>query len=601
VTRRSLGLRLLALVILTLLAVVWNQHSPTLFFDHQITLGESLGIFALLTFGWSGLVVGVAAEAVTVQLWGQPLHLLIGIGQLIWLKLFLDHFNGGAPNNDNGRVVPATIAYWLVLGIPLQTWLYCSQLGINPPTSLALSLKEGVTGVLSAAIALLLTILWRAWRAGRGGPPISIRGVSFATVLLAIGLPAVLISLQFSQELTRRILEGRLLRLQTVAATAGRIRGNGKPMPLTGDPGAIAFQLQDGRGTFASDPALFRRLSRDFQPEQPSRTEVPQLTLLVERRSPQQSLLRALDGYWSTSLRTTALPGALGPASVTVVQPARGLLEQINRHELLHSQLLLAGLLLGGAVLSEALGAALEQQFHAVIGGSRLPPRPGTLPSRLPSLRRSRIRELNELVQLLNNRSRQINRLSRSLSKSNSALLHSKQALEQISITDPLTGCFNRRELMRRLAVELRRASRQPTDLSCLQFDIDLFKQVNDAFGHGVGDAVLVGIAAAVRRRLRDTDCFCRSGGEEFTVLLSGCPAEEAARVAEDLRRLVASLSIPVVTLDSCHALVRTSISVGLASLTSGDDDKGDSLLRRADQALYRAKQQGRNRVEISE
>lgn len=592
------GGRLLALGLLTLLAVAWNQHSPTLFFDHQITLGESLALFALLEFGWLALVVGLAAEAVTVQLWGQPLHLLVGIGQLIWIKCCLDRFNGGPVNNDNGRVVMYTIAYWLLLGIPLQTWLYWSQLNLDPSTSLALTLKEAVTGVLSAAIALLLIIVGRVWQAGRGGAPISIRGVSFATVLIAIGLPAVLISLQFSQELTNRILEGRLLRLQTVAAAAPRMRNSSKPMLLPADDGAIAFEIRDGRGTFLSDPALFQRLALAYKPDWPSRTGLDDMTLLVPRRSPDQGLRRRLDGYWSTTLAIAPMAASQEPASVTVVQPARALLEQINRTELLPSQLLLGGLLLGGALVSEVLGATLERQFLSVIGRSSLPVRPGTLPTRLPRLQPSRIRELNVLVQLLNSRSRQINRLTRSLRQSNSALLHSKQALEQISITDPLTGCFNRRELERRLAVELRRASRQPTDLSCLQFDIDLFKQVNDAFGHAVGDAVLVGIAAAVRRRLRDTDCFCRSGGEEFTVLLSGCPVAEAAHVAEDLRRLVATLSIPVVTLDGCHALVRTSISVGLASLSPSDD--GESLLRRADQALYLAKQLGRNRVEIS-
>jgi hypothetical protein len=142
VNRRSLSLRLLALSILTLLAVVWNQHSPTLFFDHQITLGESLGLFALLAFGWSGLVVGLAAEAVTVQLWGQPLHLLVGIGQLIWLKLFLDHFNGGAVNNDNGRVVPATIAFWL-LPVNWDNLTRSSRFGGPPPLGFGLFQIDG--------------------------------------------------------------------------------------------------------------------------------------------------------------------------------------------------------------------------------------------------------------------------------------------------------------------------------------------------------------------------------------------------------------------------------------------------------------------------
>ena len=109
--------------------------------------------------------------------------------------------------------------------------------------------------------------------------------------------------------------------------------------------------------------------------------------------------------------------------------------------------------------------------------------------------------------------------------------------MHHLSTTDPLTGCYNRRELIRRLNEEIARADRQEGELSYLCFDIDFFKRVNDTYGHAMGDAVLVNVADAIRSRLRATDCFCRSGGEEFTILLPNCSSEAGRNYAE-LQRL---------------------------------------------------------------
>jgi diguanylate cyclase (GGDEF)-like protein len=196
------------------------------------------------------------------------------------------------------------------------------------------------------------------------------------------------------------------------------------------------------------------------------------------------------------------------------------------------------------------------------------------------------------MVRLINNRITNNNRLTQALRRSNQQLAVSKRQLEKLSTTDPLTGCFNRRELQRRLDEEIRRSGRAGTALSCLCIDIDHFKEVNDTFGHPSGDEVLRRVAVSLGGRIRSTDCLCRSGGEEFTLLLSCCNATAAIAMAEQLRLAIAAVEIP-----TAAGMISVTISLGVTGYRPGRDD-AESLLSRADRALYQAKALGRNRVE---
>lgn len=160
--------------------------------------------------------------------------------------------------------------------------------------------------------------------------------------------------------------------------------------------------------------------------------------------------------------------------------------------------------------------------------------------------------------------------------------------LERIAATDRLTGAANRASFEEQLLAEQQRPDRAP--FSVLLFDIDGFKRINDTWGHARGDAVLKEIVRRVRATLRSTDTLARWGGEEFAVLLPQTEAAEARVVAEKIR----------------HALVHqpfervgdVTASIGVAMALGGES--GASLLGRADEALYRAKRDGRNRVEVS-
>jgi len=134
--------RLAALAGLAAAAVAVNVFAPTVFFDVQLMLGASLGVYAILEFGWAGLVVGVAALMVTLVRWKHPFELLIGTGHLIWLKVFLDRFNGGPDRQGNGRIVLASIAYWIAVGLPCELLHFTQYFGLDLVKAAGLGLKE---------------------------------------------------------------------------------------------------------------------------------------------------------------------------------------------------------------------------------------------------------------------------------------------------------------------------------------------------------------------------------------------------------------------------------------------------------------------------
>ena len=163
--------------------------------------------------------------------------------------------------------------------------------------------------------------------------------------------------------------------------------------------------------------------------------------------------------------------------------------------------------------------------------------------------------------------------------------------VQRQAITDDLTGLVNRRRFIEALDAEVERARRFGSALTIVLADLDNFKQVNDEFGHHGGDVVLRAFADLIRSHVRDVDVCGRIGGEEFAILLPETDLAGAARVAERMRQSLNAVPISVSDAASIHA----ACSFGVAQLESGQS--GDDLLRAADAALYRAKDEGKNRV----
>ncbi|HZG98605.1 MAG TPA: diguanylate cyclase [Nocardioidaceae bacterium] len=168
---------------------------------------------------------------------------------------------------------------------------------------------------------------------------------------------------------------------------------------------------------------------------------------------------------------------------------------------------------------------------------------------------------------------------------------------ERLAVTDGLTGLYNRRFITELLTIEVDRALRGQRPLSVIAIDIDHFKRINDTHGHPVGDAVLGEVGRRLSGALRGSDVLARTGGEEFLVLAHDTDAVEVLDVAERIRQAVGTSDV-VLNPTSAHPKlpgVRVTVSIGLATLEEGDSY--DSLSRRADRALYAAKEGGRDRV----
>jgi two-component system, cell cycle response regulator len=169
-----------------------------------------------------------------------------------------------------------------------------------------------------------------------------------------------------------------------------------------------------------------------------------------------------------------------------------------------------------------------------------------------------------------------------------------KTMLEKLAITDYLTGIYNVRYFYNRLEEEFSRAERYQLPLSCIMFDIDYFKKINDTFGHRIGDIVLREFAQLVRSYTRKSDIFARYGGEEFIMLLPQTEQKGAITEAERIRKAVVEHSF-----HAKEANIRITLSAGIASLPNNRIKNYDELIHSADTAMFEAKQKGRNSVVV--
>lgn len=186
-----------------------------------------------------------------------------------------------------------------------------------------------------------------------------------------------------------------------------------------------------------------------------------------------------------------------------------------------------------------------------------------------------------------------IQRLRGRLRQSNLELRNAVDRIQDIALRDDLTGVFNRRYLSEALRQEQTRSGRSGAKLALCIIDLDHFKSINDRFGHASGDAVLRIFAGAVQQVLRGGDIFGRFGGEEFLLVLPQTTAEGALASAERVRENVARTPFPALPGDA-----RVTVTIGVTMVSAGEDIS--EAMRRADQALYRGKAEGRNRVVFS-
>lgn len=162
--------------------------------------------------------------------------------------------------------------------------------------------------------------------------------------------------------------------------------------------------------------------------------------------------------------------------------------------------------------------------------------------------------------------------------------------LEHLATIDPLTSIYNRRKFNEVLSYELRRDERYHSGISFILCDMDNFKTINDDYGHNTGDEVLILFAKLVKECIRSSDTFARWGGEEFVLLLPETGYERAIQISDKIRRLTENTRFSTVD--------KITVSFGITQYLEGDT--ADTLFKRADKALYKAKNNGRNRIEVN-
>lgn len=168
--------------------------------------------------------------------------------------------------------------------------------------------------------------------------------------------------------------------------------------------------------------------------------------------------------------------------------------------------------------------------------------------------------------------------------------------LRLIALTDPMTKLYNRRYFNAISTHFLALAKREKRPLSIIMLDIDKFKKINDTYGHQVGDKVIIRLASLLTYNQRKSDVVCRFGGEEFVMLLPNTSKLEAKKLAENIRKRVEADSIPL----NSNKTINFTVSIGVSEVDLYNDTDIEKAIRQADDALYQAKESGRNKVEVA-
>ncbi|NIM51339.1 MAG: diguanylate cyclase [Gemmatimonadales bacterium] len=249
--------------------------------------------------------------------------------------------------------------------------------------------------------------------------------------------------------------------------------------------------------------------------------------------------------------------------------------------------LMVSGLLVSIGLIAYLLGLTIVRPLNRLTAGAKKVA-DGDLDVDLPVVTRG---EVGYMTRVFNRMVARLRRSREQLAAANLSLSEKNEELARLSVTDALTGLYNRRYLTETLANEVARAQRHEHAFAVLMIDIDHFKKVNDRYGHLMGDDVLIGIASSLARSVREVDYAARYGGEEFLLLLPETGLDGAVKTAERIRVQLAGEKYA-----AGKDKVTVTVSVGVAGYPSHGDTP-ESIIASADAALYQAKRRGRNRV----
>ena len=390
--------RIGGLALCSALAVVVNHWPLTLFFHAELLLGNCFSVLALLNWGWPGLLVGVLAALSGVPA-GGGMQLLITMVGLIWLQLVLIQGDAHQNHRDDGRVVLAAIAYWLVPGgLTILLWDW-KVLGLSWLLAAGHAAQLALTGMLSAVIGNAMYVAWLLLQAQRQRGAVSLRGIVFALLTVLMTLPAVVLAKSRASDAHQQALKSIRTKLEEIAQLAAVLPASDLLQLMQQKPSLLLEREQPGLGRWQSDPARIRKLERTYAPsaELPGRNwawaKSPQpetLRFWVPRDEPVE-LKRHREAYWQL-----ALIGA-GGRRIQVYEPARGWVEDLDGRMQWRSFSKLAVLILLASLISDRLAQALARQIQCLSNGDAQ-----------RTLQPSGLRELDALVLHVNQTEQQL-------------------------------------------------------------------------------------------------------------------------------------------------------------------------------------------------
>jgi diguanylate cyclase (GGDEF)-like protein len=372
---------------------------------------------------------------------------------------------------------------------------------------------------------------------------------------------------------------------------------------------AVPVQRLDGRviGAFAAELNLrpVQRVLRTFAPESTSTSSIHLLNAegvlvgssrelssnpvkaALKRATFQRLTQREGEPVSYLSFTGSRVVGSLKrvpqvPWAILAETPANEAFHEVNRFRNL-AMLVMVSLLIVAAAGAYRFGVIIVRPLDRLIEGARKVAS-GQLDVDLPVAGGD---EVGYLTKVFNGMVWRLREGRQELDAKNEKLLQQNEELEKLSLTDGLTGLANRRFLVQQLNEEALRCRRTKKEFSVLMADVDHFKQYNDTFGHPAGDEVLKKVARILQTAVREVDCVARYGGEEFCIMLPETGATGAAILAERICERVAAAEFPG---------QKITLSLGVASLPDNGDTP-DAVIAAADEALYQAKREGRNRV----
>jgi diguanylate cyclase (GGDEF)-like protein len=357
-----------------------------------------------------------------------------------------------------------------------------------------------------------------------------------------------------------------------VAALAARLQPAGlaaQLAPLAPSLGALSLLAANGTVILraANDTALAS--AGPLPPEQ------------LDALRADTAVVTFVNGLGSQAVGTLRTVSALPWVALAEISQERAFAQARRLRNI--TALILVAILLGVGWIAYRLGLLIVRPLDRLAVGAE-EVAAGNLSVDLPVVGSG---EVASLTEVFNDMVKRLREGRAQLSAANAALQQKNEELERLSVTDQLTGLYNRRRMLEVLESEVHRSRRLGHRFSVLMMDVDHFKKFNDSFGHQAGDRVLAGVADVLRDTTREIDTPARYGGEEFLVVLPEAGVEAAVEVAERIRLTLAA---------RIFEGRRVTLSVGVAEFpTHGEDDQ--RLVAAADEALYRAKEEGRNRV----